>query len=246
MATHRLYYLDAIEEHGSSAILNELKILVHDPAPSAPACFTTHHILSRNHLLTKERKSSTHVHYFIHKGEVNLDIRDSGDCWLRICLSPGQLVEIPSDQYHKFSSETFHHIEISYQTPGGVGAEPVEGSSFICRYLEECDSLKAIPRHQYRELICELCSHFYNAGWVTGTGGSISIRYGNRIFMTPSGVQKERILPDELFMLDIAGNHLSTPAQKIPGKFPKLSDCSPLFLHAYRLRNAGLAPIDFL
>ena len=57
--------------------------------------------------------------------------------------------------------------------------------------------------------------------------------------MTPSGVQKERILPDELYMLDIEGNHLSVPPQKIPGKPPKLSDCSPLFLHAYRLRKAG-------
>ena len=27
-----------------------------------------------------------------------------------------------------------------------------------------------------RELVCELCRHFFLLGWVTGTGGSISIR----------------------------------------------------------------------
>jgi hypothetical protein len=240
MATHRLYYLDATEEHGSSAILQELKITVNDSFPAAAPSPPAAVVLTRDHLLTKERKSSCNIYYLIHKGEVHLDVRDSGDCWLRICLSPGQAVQIPSQLFHKFSSETFSQIEISCYSSETVPTPP----SFICRYLEESDSLKPISRHQYRELICELCSHFYDAGWVTGTGGSISIRYGNRIFMTPSGVQKERILPDELFMLDIAGNHLSVPAQKTPGKYPKLSDCSPLFLHAYRLRNAGLSSLS--
>jgi hypothetical protein len=30
-----------------------------------------------------------------------------------------------------------------------------------------------------------------------------SIRHGNRVYMTPSGVQKERILPEELYVLDM-------------------------------------------
>ena len=74
---------------------------------------------------------------------------------------------------------------------------------------------------------------------MTGTGGSISIRYGNRIYMTPSGVQKERIAPEDIFLLDTSGEVLSFPPQKTPNKIPKLTDCSPLFFHAYRLRNAG-------
>ena len=57
--------------------------------------------------------------------------------------------------------------------------------------------------------------------------------------MTPSGVQKERILPDELFVLDKSGSILSTPQKKVGGPVPKLSDCSPLFLHAFQQRNAG-------
>ena len=59
------------------------------------------------------------------------------------------------------------------------------------------------------------------------------------IYTIASGVQKERILPDEVFLMDISGSVLSHPPQKLPNKTPKLTDCSPLFFHAYRLRNAG-------
>jgi methylthioribulose 1-phosphate dehydratase/enolase-phosphatase E1 len=90
-----------------------------------------------------------------------------------------------------------------------------------------------------KELICDLCRAFFHAGWVTGTGGSISIKKGDTVYMTPSGVQKERIQADEVFGLDVQGNILHTPAQKPGGRMPKLSDCAPLFLHAYQQRNAG-------
>lgn len=90
-----------------------------------------------------------------------------------------------------------------------------------------------------RELVCELCRQFFTSGWVTGTGGSISIRHENRIYMTPSGVQKERIQPDELFVLGNEGETLQVPIQKAGCKPPKLSDCSPLFMHAFVQRNAG-------
>lgn len=92
---------------------------------------------------------------------------------------------------------------------------------------------------EIRSLVCELCRQFYTLGWVTGTGGSISIRSGDKIYMTPSGVQKERIKPEELFIVDKAGKVLTPPAAK-PGCGPaKLSDCAPLFLHAYNQRDAG-------
>ncbi len=92
---------------------------------------------------------------------------------------------------------------------------------------------------EVRNLVCELCRNFYNVGWVTGTGGSISIRLGENIFMTPSGVQKERIKPEELFVVNKAGDVVTPPACRADGTRPKLSDCSPLFLHAYNQRDAG-------
>lgn len=33
-----------------------------------------------------------------------------------------------------------------------------------------------------RNLIPELCRQFYNLGWVTGTGGGISIKHGLVLF----------------------------------------------------------------
>ena len=62
-----------------------------------------------------------------------------------------------------------------------------------------------------RELVASLCRQFYHLGWVTGSGGSISIRHGNRVFMTPSGVQKERLRASDLFVLDRQGMVLSHP-----------------------------------
>ncbi len=57
------------------------------------------------------------------------------------------------------------------------------------------------------ELISTLCQEFYRQGWVSGTGGGISIREGDRIYMAPSGVQKERIAAEDIFVLD--GENLS-------------------------------------
>ena len=54
-----------------------------------------------------------------------------------------------------------------------------------------------------RNLIPELCRQFYDVGWVTGTGGGISIKEGNEIYIAPSGVQKERIQPEDLFVQTI-------------------------------------------
>jgi methylthioribulose-1-phosphate dehydratase len=86
-----------------------------------------------------------------------------------------------------------------------------------------------------RQLIVELCKHFYGQGWVSGTGGGISIRTGGRVYMAPSGVQKERITPEDLYVLDEAGAIQESPATQ--GLTP--SACSPLFFNAFRLRDAG-------
>jgi len=55
-----------------------------------------------------------------------------------------------------------------------------------------------------RNLIVELCRQFYTLGWVSGTGGGISIKDPNtgNVIVAPSGVQKERIHVDDLFVLD--------------------------------------------
>ncbi len=88
-------------------------------------------------------------------------------------------------------------------------------------------------------LICELCRQFYDLGWVTGTGGGISIRGPEGIYVAPSGVQKERIRPEDVFLLD--GDALDAPRVLRAAADPslKMSECQPLFFNAYRLRGAG-------
>lgn len=88
-----------------------------------------------------------------------------------------------------------------------------------------------------RALICELCREFYQKGWASGTGGGISLREGDSIFMAPSGVMKERMRPEDIFELDLQGGVKRPPTT--PGL--SLSQCSPLFMAAYELRGAGAA-----
>lgn len=91
-----------------------------------------------------------------------------------------------------------------------------------------------MKNQETRELICELCRTFYHLGWVTGTGGGISIREGEVIYMTPSSIQKERMQPEDLFELDLSGKIISDP-----GRGLKLSQCAPVFYKFYELRQAG-------
>ncbi|KAL6065098.1 Methylthioribulose-1-phosphate dehydratase [Balamuthia mandrillaris] len=90
------------------------------------------------------------------------------------------------------------------------------------------------PEHP-RSLIPELLRQFYHLGWVTGTGGGISIRNGEEVYIAPSGVQKERVHTDDMFIYNRAGELQHTPA----GECLRPSACTPLFFNAYNMRNAG-------
>jgi len=102
--------------------------------------------------------------------------------------------------------------------------------------MADCNSFEIIHNEHPRHLIPELCKQFYNLGWVTGTGGGISIKYGKDIFIAPSGVQKERIQSKDIFVIDAEGCVISSPD---PEKNLKISECTPLFMNAYNLRDAG-------
>ena len=85
-----------------------------------------------------------------------------------------------------------------------------------------------------RELICELSRQFYAQGWVSGTGGGISIRDGDILFMAPSGVQKERLQPSDIFEVNFNGDVTRTPSDG-----GKLTACAPLFMNVFNQRDAG-------
>jgi|GEM_PF-300366 len=84
-----------------------------------------------------------------------------------------------------------------------------------------------------RLLITELCRDFYRLGWASGTGGGISLRDEERIYVAPSGVQKERLSPEDIFVIDEDGEVLEA------AKGHRISQCTPLFMEAYKRRGAG-------
>ncbi|GFN98751.1 methylthioribulose-1-phosphate dehydratase [Plakobranchus ocellatus] len=100
----------------------------------------------------------------------------------------------------------------------------------------EKSEFETLDEEHPRRLIVELCKQFYHLGWVTGTGGGMTIKRGDEIFIAPSGVQKERIKLDDLFVQTIKNEDLCMPPLK---KKLKKSQCTPLFMKAYTMRNAG-------
>ncbi|KAE8707809.1 putative bifunctional methylthioribulose-1-phosphate dehydratase/enolase-phosphatase E1 [Hibiscus syriacus] len=140
-------------------------------------------------------------------------------------------------------------------TAVGVNGGLLKTGSVSQAYLES----KAVK--ETRSLISELCRQFCNLGWVSETGGSITMKVHDTcipkpqqlILMSPSGVQKERMEPDDMYMLLGEGSIISSPSPKpYPHKPPKCSDCAPLFMKAailyvidpifdvaYHMRDAG-------
>lgn len=84
-------------------------------------------------------------------------------------------------------------------------------------------------------LVCRLARQFYELGWATGTGGGICIREGQQVLVAPSGVQKERMTPEQMFTFSIDGSMVSRPADADL----RPSECTSLFMAAIRLRDAG-------
>lgn len=108
---------------------------------------------------------------------------------------------------------------------------------------------EGLPIKEARELVADLCKQFYTLGWVSGTGGSISVKVNDPegrpnadriIVMAPSGVQKERMEPGDMYVMAPDGTILSEPPRKAPPhKAPKCSECAPLFMKMYTMRGAG-------
>lgn len=116
------------------------------------------------------------------------------------------------------------------------GDRLVDGSNHEEQMLIENDAIEKDLKDHPRYLIPELCRLFYSKELVTGTGGGISIKYNDQIFIAPSGVQKERIQPDDLFVQNLDGEDIIVPP---PEKKLSKSQCTPIFMCSYYERNAG-------
>ncbi|KAF5527393.1 Methylthioribulose-1-phosphate dehydratase [Colletotrichum aenigma] len=96
------------------------------------------------------------------------------------------------------------------------------------------------PEHP-ANLIPSLCAKFWHLGWVTGTGGGASIRDGDLVYIAPSGVQKELMKAQDIYVLSLAAQEASLKNRvylRSPPSY-KPSQCTPLFLAAFTRRGAG-------
>jgi len=92
-----------------------------------------------------------------------------------------------------------------------------------------------------RALTAQLCEVFQNVhGWMPGTGGGLSIRTsdGKSVFTTPSGLQKEDMIGDDMFELDAATGKVITPPLGNSSSL-QLSSMTSLWLLVYRLRPSA-------
>lgn len=175
-------------------------------------------------------------------GECCYDVRDSADLWIRVHLQKGDLVLLPANIHRRFSlgdGQCVRCMRLFRESPSTA-------PNF--RFPTPNDCREVAPPYgpasitgevDPREVIPMICANFYSLGWVSGTGGGMAVKLGNRYFMAPSGVQKEKITPEMIFVLDSAGTVLERPKHHPAQKPYKLSECAPLFMNAFEIRGAG-------
>ena len=102
-----------------------------------------------------------------------------------------------------------------------------------------------------KEIIASLARQFYTLGWFPGSGGSLTIRESpDRIFIAPSGVQKERIKAEDVFIIDRNAEVIQRPpgSKSDGGRNLRPSQCTPLFMVAYNgniIKHPNLTLISF-
>ncbi|KAG6976956.1 hypothetical protein JG688_00000846 [Phytophthora aleatoria] len=229
-------YLDCSSDGASLAVLREIGVSIADFSPSSANSKDGSAVdVISDEALQNEHSSAVDVVYQVVKGCVHLDVRDSADCWVRCTLTEGMKVTLGLRTLRRFLPIAGNAAQLLESSKGA--------RSLTARYTRVTDAANhstLMSASDCRELVCELCRLYYTTEWMTGTGGAISLRHGERIYVTPSGVPKERLQPEDLYVLDLEGGILSNPKAKPGKKAPKLSDCAPLFLNAHKIRKAAV------
>lgn len=65
-------------------------------------------------------------------------------------------------------------------------------------------------QRELRQELVETCRWMYEKNFITSTDGNVSVRYReNQILITPSGVHKGFLKPEDLIVTDLQGNKIS-------------------------------------
>ena len=137
----RSYFLDAYNESGSQEILGELGIIL------SSMTVRSNGRIVHNVEFSREHNAEVSVEY---SGPILVDIRDSADCWLRCDLDENESLHVPATVFRRLPES--------------------KASSYkpLFRHSQQIDEETICPAHDCRELVCELCKQFFQAGWVTG------------------------------------------------------------------------------
>ncbi|MBK8239453.1 MAG: methylthioribulose 1-phosphate dehydratase [Deltaproteobacteria bacterium] len=201
---------------GAAAYASLTKIALAENAIALPAAHTRPHVTARERSFESTRAT------WERRGECRIDTA------LGVSRASARIADL-----HCGDGET---------RPDGAQT----GRRQLCGPLLDCRSrgVHASPVHvsdatDIAELVCALCRQFYDLGWVSGTGGGISIKGDDGIYMAPSGVQKERIAAADVFVLDAARLERAEVVRAPADLRLRISECQPLFYAAYRERGAG-------
>ena len=92
------------------------------------------------------------------------------------------------------------------------------------------------------ETICDILVEAYRRNWITSRDGNISIRHHDRdhFYITPSGVRKQTLQPDQFKKIQIVKGYFSQPPQlQYSWKDAEYTDISR------NLRPSGEIPLHF-
>ena len=93
-----------------------------------------------------------------------------------------------------------------------------------------------------RELICRVGRLMYRQGYVDGTGGNISARLAaDQILMSPSGLATGFLEPDQLVIVNLAGERVDEPNEANAELRPTSE--SSMHLECYRQRDDVMAVV---
>ena len=69
------------------------------------------------------------------------------------------------------------------------------------------ETFSQTQEHLQREVeeLCATARNCYARGWVPATSGNFSVRWGSRIFITPTGLDKGTLTPEKLLEIDMDG-----------------------------------------